>query len=129
MEALCAMLRFLLVWLGIIRKPDFLARFVSDHPDPESIEKGLIYIVGGKGYQKWACFRCPADVDEIIQLSLMQNRRPRWQVAVDFLGRPSIHPSVWQQDGSYAHFWVKQGGVIWCPGSGEKLQHQRAYDA
>jgi hypothetical protein len=120
MEALRAILLFVLIRLRIIRKPDFLARFVSHHPALESIEMGLIYVVGGKGYQKWACFRCPADADEIIQLSLMQNRRPRWQVTVDFLGRPTIHPSVWQQDGSYAHFWIRQGGIVWCPGSGQK---------
>lgn len=114
------MLRSALVWLRIIPKPELLVCTVPDHPAPESIEPGVIYVVGGRGYRKWACFRCPADTDEIVQLSLMPNRRPRWQVSVDLLGRPSLHPSVRQLDGSYAHFWVKRGRVVWCPDSGKE---------
>ena len=118
MEALRTVLRSLLIWLRIVPEPDLLARNVSDRPEPDSIESGCVYVVGGKDYQKWAYFRCPADQEEIIQLSLMANRRPRWQVSIDILGRPSIHPSVRQLDGSYAHFWVKRGRVKWCVDSG-----------
>lgn len=112
--------RILLIWLGIIPQPDLLVRVVSDHPAPESIEPGCIYVVGGPGYKKWAYFRCPADTTEIIQLSLMQNRRPRWDVTIDFLNRPTVNPSVRQLEGSYAHFWVKKGCVEWCKDSGRQ---------
>ena len=112
--------RELLVWLRIIPRPEFLARVVSDHPAPDSINTGLIYVVGGSDYQKWAYFRCPSRHDEIIQLSLMPNRRPRWQVTIDFLQRPTIHPSVRQLDGSFAHFWVKKGRIEWCADTGRK---------
>lgn len=70
---------------------------------------GCIYVVGGRGYSKWAYFRCPADRNEIVQLSLMLERRPRWTVAADWLGRPTIEPSVRKLDGLYAHFWIKKG--------------------
>jgi hypothetical protein len=125
MEALLGFLLSLLVWLGIVPKPDFHAQRVSDRPPPESMREGIIYIVGGENYQKWACFRCPADKNEIIQLSLMPNRRPRWTIGVDILGRPSVHPSVWQQDGSHAHFWIKGGRVVWCPDSGKRAMSRR----
>lgn len=118
MEVLTTALRALLVWTRIIPKPDMLAKAVADRPAPDAIDPGTVYVIGGKGYQKWAYFRCPADGEEIIQLSLMPNRRPRWEVSTDFLGRPTIHPSVRQLDGSYAHFWVRRGQVDWCGDSG-----------
>jgi hypothetical protein len=118
MDILIAALRSLLVWLRIIQKPDLLAKLVTDRPEPGAMKPGWIYVVGGKGYQKWAYFRCPADHDELINLSLMQNRRPCWQVTIDALGRPTINPSVRQLDGSYAHFWVRNGKVDWCADTG-----------
>lgn len=119
MDTIIAALRSLLVWLRIIPKPDLLAKLVADRPEPGAMKPGWIYVVAGKDYQKWAYFRCPADHGELIQLSLMQNRRPRWQVQIDVLSRPTINPSVRQIDGSYAHFWVRSGNVDWCADSGQ----------
>lgn len=112
------LLRNIAVGLGFIRRPELVSLPVSDHPVPEDMQPGVIYVVGGPGYQKWAVFRCPGHEDEIVQLSLMANRRPRWTATTDFIGRPTIHPSVRQLDGSFAHFWVKGGHVEWCADSG-----------
>ena len=122
-----ALVRALLIWLGIIPRPDILVRVISDHPSLDSIKPGCIYVVGGQGYKKWAYFRCPADTKEVIQLSLMQNRRPRWDVSIDSLDRPTVHPSVRQLEGSYAHFWIKKGRVEWCEDTGRK-PHQSTSD-
>jgi hypothetical protein len=115
-------LLWLLVWLGLVERPDFHYRSVTDHPSTDSIVPGVIYVLGGPGYQKWAYFRCPAKADEIIQLSLMPGHRPRWEVRTDWLNRPTIHPSLRQLEGSYAHFWVKRGRIEWCPDSGRPAQ-------
>lgn len=120
MEMLQAFCLWLLVQLRLLPKPDFIVRLVSDHPDPDKMNAGTIYIVGGKGFQKWAYFRCPADAAEIVQLSLMKERRPRWRVKGDFLGRPTVHPSVRQLDGTFAHFWIRNGRVDWCADSGKQ---------
>ena len=106
--------------IGIIRRPALVGVLIADHPLPETMEAGKIYIVGGPGYQKWAVFRCPEHEEEIVQLSLMQNRRPCWTIAMDFLERPTINPSVRQLDGAYAHFWVKSGCVEWCADTGQR---------
>ena len=108
------------VSLGIIRRPDLVGVLVDDHPLPEAMEAGKVYIVGGPNYQKWAIFRCPKHEDEIVQLSLMQNRRPRWTITLDFLDRPTIHPSVRQLDGAFVHFWVKAGRIDWCADTGRR---------
>ena len=106
--------------IGIIRRPELVGVLVAARPLPEAMEAGKIYIVGGPGYQKWAAFRCPKHEEEIVQLSLMQNRRPRWTIAMDFLDRPTIHPSVRRLDGAYAHFWVNSGYVDWCADTGRR---------
>ena len=110
----------LLVWLRVIPRPDLVAQIVSEHPRRECIEPGFIYIVEGQGYKKWAYFRCPADENEIIQLSLMERQRPRWDITIDWLNRPTVQPSVRQLEGSYAHFWIKKGSLEWCEDSGRR---------
>jgi hypothetical protein len=106
------------IWTGIARAPDFRASFVESNPLGESVPPGIVYIVGGPGYQKWAVFRCPGHESEIIHLSLMQKRSPHWSVRVDHFGRPTIQPSVRQTAGSFAHFWIRGGMVEWCADSG-----------
>jgi len=125
MQATIELIRRLLILLGLIGRPDFLIRLVDQHPMDDEIQDGIIYVVGGEGYQKWAYFRCPTERTEIIQLSLMQSHRPRWQVQWDWLQRASIHPSVRQTAGSFAHFWVRQGVVNICADSGIPLRQSR----
>lgn len=128
MSWIIRLLRNVAVGLGFIRRPDLIGLLVADHPVLAAMQPGVIYIVGGPSYQKWAVFRCPRYEDEIIQLSLMANRRPRWTVTIDFIGRPSIHPSVRQLDGSFAHFRVKRGRVEWCADSGRKVASRGVVD-
>jgi len=120
MDEIRDIVRSLLVWLGITEKPDFYVRVVADHPLQAEMAPGIMYVVGGLGYQKWAYFLCPSDTGELIQLSLQTNHRPRWTVSRDILGRPTVHPSVRQTAGSYAHFWIKKGHVVWCEDSGRR---------
>ena len=130
MESLQAILRWLLLWLGLIKKPDFLMRLVPDHSDRGRMEQGLIYVVGGPGYQKWAYLLCPTGNGEVIQLSLQAKHRPRWVVTRDILGRPTVHPSVRQMEGSYAHFWIRSGQVLWCEDTGRRPSfHQGSWQA
>lgn len=121
MELLRGLGRWVLIHLGLVLNPDFVVRKVPDHPLAEAMKPGWLYVVGGRGYAKWACFRCPGNDTEIIQLSLMTNRRPSWRVSIDILGRPTLDPSVRQLEGSFAHFWVKGGRVEWCADSGKEV--------
>ena len=117
---LSSSLRLLLIWFRIIQKPDFITTRVSEHPIESEIKPGQMYVVGGREYQKWAYFLCPSETGEIVKLSLQRNRRPHWQVTIDFLGRPTIHPSIRQLEGLYAHFWISRGAVHWCADTGKE---------
>jgi hypothetical protein len=118
MDSLIGFFRALLISFGLIRKPEFVVRLIADHPNPAGMETGVIYVVGGAGYTKWAYLRCPTGNGDVIQLSLQPKHRPRWDVAKDWLGRATVHPSVRQMEGSYAHFWIKKGAVLWCEDTG-----------
>jgi len=75
----------------------------------------LVLIESGE-VKKWACLTCPGGCGEIISLCLNPNQRPRWTVSVDFWQRPTIQPSVHQQNECGCHFWIKNGQVHWCKG-------------
>lgn len=58
--------------------------------------------------------QCPCGCGDTIELMLLQEARPRWDVVTDSSGRPSLHPSVWRKTGCMSHFWVRNGRIHWC---------------
>ncbi|SKA41286.1 hypothetical protein SAMN02745126_06482 [Enhydrobacter aerosaccus] len=112
------LLRRSFVWSGLIEPVQLKARLSPEYPDLKTLPEETVYVVGGADYQKWAYMVCPCGCGERIMLSLAKNRRPRWQVEIDWLGRPTIKPSVWQTDGCYSHFWIKKGAIQWTRDTG-----------
>jgi hypothetical protein len=103
-----------LVWLRLIQKPDVLGRVTSTHPTPVRLGEGELYMVGSPDHWKWACLRCPGGCGEILLLSLNPLGRPCWTTSIDWLGRPTVQPSIKQLDGCRCHFWIWGGMVEWC---------------
>ncbi|WP_236000503.1 DUF6527 family protein [Bradyrhizobium uaiense] len=58
--------------------------------------------------------RCPCGCRQTIELLLIREAKPRWDLSVDPAGRPSLRPSVWVQTGCRSHFWLRRGRVEWC---------------
>ena len=115
-----ALLRRCLEAFGLIPRVEIVAVISFDYPEQRALAPGVLHVVGGKGYQKWAYFSCPCRCGAPIMLSLSANRRPRWRVKIDCLDRPTVEPSVWQTDGCHSHFWVKQGRIEWVGDSGKR---------
>ncbi|WP_307174508.1 DUF6527 family protein [Hydrogenophaga pseudoflava] len=59
--------------------------------------------------------RCPCGCGRKIELLLINEAEPRWDLLLDEEGRPSLAPSVWLRDGCHSHFWIRKGKVRWCP--------------
>ena len=57
---------------------------------------------------------CPCGCKSPIELLVIQEATPRWDVSVDPKGFPSLRPSVWVQTGCRSHFWLRGGQVHWC---------------
>lgn len=110
--------RIVLERVGWLPKSHLVASVQDAHPDLERLRSGCLVIVRSGSLDKWVCFRCPGGCGEKLQLSLSQQRRPRWSISVDWFGRPSISPSIRQTNACRCHFWVKGGRVEWCRDSG-----------
>src|SRR5579872_7383450 len=117
-EATLGQIRRTLEWTGLIEPMHLAVRVSPEYPDLTVLPEKLLYVVGRADYQKWAYMVCPCGCGERIMLSLAKNRRPRWEVEMDWLGRPTIKPSVWQTDGCYSHFWIRKGRIDWTPDTG-----------
>lgn len=88
-------------------------RFVEDVP---SEPRGrTVYLLGGDVASSWAAaLRCPCGCGELIQLSLIGDDEPSWQVRVGRGGRVTLHPSVWRVRGCHSHFHVREGRIVWA---------------
>ena len=120
--------RDFLLDIGWIKPPVFISEVVSQHPTPDSLEEGKLVIVKNGRLKKWACFRCPGGCGLKIMLSLSPNRSPRWRVKSDWLGRPSIKPSIRQLNDCGCHFWIRRGGVEWCLDSKRRMHKSTSID-
>ncbi|WP_449415896.1 DUF6527 family protein [Ochrobactrum teleogrylli] len=58
--------------------------------------------------------RCPCGCSDTIELMILRQARPRWDIKVNKAGQPSLYPSVWRGSGCKSHFWVREGRILWC---------------
>ena len=103
--------------LGFQEPVQFLSHAQVEHPNQEMQYPGELVIVRDGQIDKWVCFKCPCGCGEKVQLSLSKARRPRWKAETDWFGRPSLKPSIRQNAGCNAHFWIRKGKVEWCADS------------
>lgn len=68
----------------------------------------------------WLLFKCPCGCGVVISLPLQRIHEPYWILYKSKNNRPTVYPSVWQKDGCRSHFWIKDGAIDWCYGSGAK---------
>ncbi|WP_327123493.1 DUF6527 family protein [Pseudomonas viridiflava] len=66
------------------------------------------------GDEDWCIgFRCPCGCGRTIELMLIQEAEPRWGYSLDSAGKPSLHPSIWLNNGCRSHFWLRHGRIHW----------------
>ena len=64
--------------------------------------------------ENWSVgFRCPCGCGDVIELLLLPEVEPRWDIEFNARRQPSLSPSVWKATGCKSHFWLKQGKIIW----------------
>jgi hypothetical protein len=95
----------------------FTLSFTPEHPTESEIQECVVYVVQYESIPKWAYLRCPCPKHDVIRLNLSKEKRPRWIVRAAN-GRADIHPSIWQQDGCFSHFYIRNGLVQWAKDSG-----------
>jgi hypothetical protein len=114
---------FVLNWLvswGWVRRPDFVCEVVDESPD--SPAPGVLFHEIRDGHPKWLHLQCPRCKDH-IQLQLAG--RQCWSLKRDWLGRPTIAPSIWETESCQAHFFIRAGRIVWCPDSDRRAANPR----
>ncbi|MDF2449514.1 MAG: thiamine biosynthesis protein ThiF [Bacteroidota bacterium] len=89
-------------------------------PNNQDIKEGDFIVVKFKNKQYWALFKCPCGCGYVISLSLQKGQQNFWTIRKSKKERPTLYPSVWQNDGCLSHFWITDGRVFWCYNSGTK---------
>jgi hypothetical protein len=71
-------------------------------------------VVVRDGHEDWSVgMRCPCGCGQRVELALIPEADPKWQLMVDREARPTLQPSVWLRDGCRSHFYVRSGKVVW----------------
>lgn len=105
---------WLLQRVGLIGRSEMTGQVLNHHPTDAELQPGVVVVVKDGERKKWACMRCPGGCGGKVQLSLNESRRPHWTASIDWLGRPTLHPSVRQLNACGCHFWLRDGRVDWC---------------
>jgi hypothetical protein len=80
---------------------------------PSALPKHDLILLQDNG-ENWSVgFHCPCGCGEVIELLLLPNVKPRWDIYIDSLHRPTLSPSVWKTTGCKSHFWVQDGKIKW----------------
>ncbi len=67
------------------------------------------------GDEDWCVgLRCPCGCGRNIELLVIRETAPRWELNTDAKGLPTLKPSVWLQTGCRSHFWLRHGRIQWC---------------
>lgn len=92
----------------------YKVEIIPDNPNPDILKKNIVYVVGDKGFVKWAYLKCPCGCNDSIMLSLNKISYPSWSVKQDKLGRATISPSIHKLEGCKSHFLIKRGKLVWA---------------
>lgn len=81
---------------------------------PEIFGKAKVYLAG-EGENLWAAAMvCPCGCGDVIELNLLKQARPCWNIQLHPDKTLSLAPSVWRQKGCRSHFWLRRGTIDWC---------------
>ena len=81
---------------------------------PKSLPRRDLVLARDDGDDWSVGMRCPCGCGATIELMVLPEAMPRWDIRTDEAGRPTLHPSVWKQSGCRSHFWIRNGRIHWC---------------
>ena len=85
-------------------------------------EYGKLYLIG-ENSNYWLCaFHCPCGCGELLELLLLKDANPHWNLEILDDKHINLSPSVWKIHGCKSHFFIKNNQVIWVPNCDEHVQ-------
>lgn len=105
--------RWIAGWLRRAPAPIAL-QYVEGDDLPGRLPERTLVVARDDG-ELWAAgMICPCGCGRRIELMLLRDVKPRWDLIVGGDGLPTLHPSVWAKGGCRSHFWLRSGQVQWC---------------
>jgi hypothetical protein len=81
---------------------------------PEELSQGVVYVLTEDGEAWEGKLICPCGCNAVLDLNFIADEHPCWTYRVSKGGHISLHPSVWRQVECKAHFFLRDGRVVWC---------------
>ena len=105
-----------LFWRRIVAAltPRRLLKVVDGDTLPARLPLWNLVVARDDGEDWSVGMRCPCGCGQRLEMMVLKEVKPRWDIAVDAQGRVSLHPSVWLREGCKSHFWVRSGKIVWC---------------
>ena len=113
-------------WLGSLAsrfKKSPRLRIVRTDEMPERPSPRHLYVVGERGEDWYAAMVCPCGCRAVLELNLVPSGRPCWKLTTHHDESPSLFPSVWRQVGCRAHFFMRQGRIVWARAEDSRADH------
>jgi len=87
----------------------------GEHVDdlPDNLKRATVYIVGEDGYDWTAAMLCPGGCGKTLEMNLLPDAKPVWQVREQPNRIVTLHPSIWMKTGCACHFVLRNGRVRW----------------
>ena len=72
-------------------------------------------VVAVEGEEIWCVgLKCPCGCGYTIELPIIKEARPRWDLNINSQNQISLFPSIFPKKGYKSHFWIKNGKITWC---------------
>lgn len=96
-------------WVSVPRR---VVKIEGDTLPKKMPKRDLVLLM--EGNEKWSiAMKCPCGCGERVELLLIAEAHPRWNLQIDSYGRPTLYPSVWRREGCQSHYFIHAGRVIW----------------
>jgi Family of unknown function (DUF6527) len=72
-------------------------------------------VLAREGGEDWCVgMICPCGCGTPIELLVIEDITPRWNLRIDKRRLPTLEPSIFLRSGCRSHFWLTRGRVRWC---------------
>jgi hypothetical protein len=81
---------------------------------PEKLPLWTLVMARDDGDDWSVGMRCPCGCGQRLEMMVLREVKPRWDVSMDSHGYVSLNPSVWVREGCRSHFLIRSGKIVWC---------------
>jgi len=89
-------------------------RVIAGDSLPKRLPRRDLVLARDDGEDWCVGLRCPCGCGDTLELLVVAEAKPRWDIVVDKKRKPSLSPSIWRKTGCHSHFWLSKGRVRWC---------------